>query len=255
MGRLKVHQAGSRERGVMVGLTGLPGAGKTTLAATFPKPLLLDMEGGGWVLSEQGTAVHDEWECRTEGRQKEVLAVLREVADAGYETLILDSWTRLSGWLEQDILDEDGRAESLMSALGGYGKGRDAHVARTMKVIEALQWLQERRRMHIVIVLHTKLGQVDEPDGSSYSFYGNEGVKDSTKRVLMACDEVAMLRQRINLVKEKGSSKAKVSGDGRRELYRGPRAYAETKSRFIRDPQTVEVPWGQNPFDFLGQTG
>lgn len=248
MGRLNVRKAGERDRGTMIGITGQPGAGKTTLAATMPRPLLLDAEGGGWVLAEQGTDVHDDWELRAQCRGKEFLALLRELKDSDYATIIIDSWTRVSEWLEQDILDEDGRAESLMSALGGYGKGRDAHVSRTAQVIETLQWLQNRRRMNVVWILHTKLGQVDLPSGESYSYFGNEGVKDSTKRVLMACDEVAMLRQRVDVVKGKGETTGKARGKGERELFVGPYPYMDTKSRFIREPQTIAVEWGVNPF-------
>ena len=244
---LNVVSAGSVERGVMVGITGQAGAGKTTLAATFPNPLVLDLEGGSFVLSRQGTSVHREWASPSKGRLQELRGVLREVAKTDFRTVVIDSWTRLSDWIEKDILEEDGSASSLMSAFGGFGKGRDAHVSRTMEVIDWLQKLQEHRKMNVVLVLHTKLGVVDLPSGESYSHFGTEGVKDSTKRVFMACDEVAMLRQKVVVVSKDKSSPGKAKGKGERELFRGSAPYCDVKSRFCDEPHAVPVLAGTNP--------
>ena len=244
---LKIEQAGAGNEGVMLGITGQSGAGKTTLAATLPKPLILDLEGGSKVLAEQGTPVIREWEHPRKGRLGEVLGVLREVAQStDYRTVVIDSFTRLSEWIEADILEEDGKAQSLMSAMGGYGKGRDAHVTRTSKVIEALQWLQSRRQMHVVFALHEKVTAVDLPTGEHYSYFALEGVAASAKRILMACDIVGQLRQVVTVIDQKdGPGKAK--GTGERELYVGPSAWMDTKSRFHREPRKLAVKWGENP--------
>ena len=243
---LNIRQAGGTGRGVMVGITGQSGAGKTSLAATFPKPLILDLEGGSAVLAEQGTPVIDEWERTPRGRLDEVLAVLREVSKTEFRTVVIDSSTRLSEWIEADILDEDGRAQSLMAAFGGYAKGRDAHVTRTAKVIEALQWLQGHRGMHVVWNLHEKVTAIDLPTGEHYSYFGLEGVAASAKRILMACDVVAQLRQEVTVIDSKdGAGKAK--GTGKRELFVGSSPYMDTKSRFHREPVVLPVEWGVNP--------
>ena len=244
---LNIKQAGKGSRGVMVGITGQSGAGKTTLAATFPKPLILDLEGGSAVLAEQGTAVVDEWERPAQGRLTELLGVLREAAKTEYRTLVIDSFTRLNEWIEADILEEDGKAESLMNACGGYGKGRDAHVARTAKVIEALQWVQVHKKMHVVFCLHEKLTAVDLPSGEHYSYFALEGVAMSAKRVLMACDIVARLGQKVVVVDQQKNQAGKARGKGERELFVGPSAYMDTKSRFHREPVTLPVQLGENP--------
>ena len=254
MGLLKTHRPGAYERGVMVGLTGQPGAGKTTLAATLPGPVLvLDAEGGGFVLEGQGgdVSVHDEFALRPKRRLDELLDLLHEIRATDYKTVVLDSWTRVSEWIEADILEEDGKAESLMNACGGYGKGRDAHVSRTAMLLESLKVLQEAERKHIVWILHTKIGQVDLPTGEAFSYFGNEGVKDSTKRVLMACDEVAMLRQHVQVVTKSGEKAGKARGKGERELFCGPYPYCDTKSRFIDEPTTIRVERGVNPFGHI----
>ena len=244
---LNVKAAGSAGRGVMLGLTGQPGAGKTTLMSTFPSPLILDLEGGSWVLQEQGTSVHNEWELPKKGRLKEFLGILREVAKTQTKTVCIDSWTRLSGWIEQDILEEDGRAESLNNAFGGYGAGAGAHAKRTEQVLEAFHWLQEHKGMHIVLSMHTKLGTVDLPSGESYSVFGTEGAKQSSARVVMACDMVAQLRQVVDVV-QKGAGAGKAMGQGERELFTGPAPYIDTKSRWERHPTVIPVVWGENPF-------
>lgn len=245
---LNIEKAGAADRGVMIGITGQSGAGKTTLASTFPAPLVLDLEGGAHVLAEQGTPVFRDWKLMERKRHEEFVQVLRAVAsEVGYKTLVIDSWTRLSEWIEADILEEDGSAQSLMSAMGGYGKGRDAHVARTAKVIEALQWLQDNRNLNVVLILHTKIGQVDLPTGESYSHFGTEGVKASTTRVLMACDLVGQLQQRITVIDQTKNDAGKARGTGERELFVGSAPYSDTKSRYHKEPTRLPVAWGSNP--------
>ena len=245
---LKIEKAGARERGIMFGLTGQAGAGKTTLAATFPAPLILDLEGGSWVLQGQDVDVHREWEKPERGRLKELLGVLREAAATDHKTVVIDSWTRLSEWIEADILEEDGHAESLSLAFGGYGKGQAAHRARTAEVISALAWLQEKRGKHVVWILHTLLGNVDLPSGESFSHFGTEGEKRSAAKVIQACDVVAMLRQSVTVVTAKGEKVGKARGTGDRELLTGSVPYADVKSRFSDGETIIPVTKGECPF-------
>ena len=253
---LSVTKAGERKRGVMVGLTGRSGAGKTTLAATFPKPLLLDLEGGSWVLSRQGTDVHAGWDLKPQHRQDEFMNVLRDVAGlpAGtYESVLVDSFTKLSEWIELDILEEDGSAESLNQAFGGYGRGGDAHAKRVGEVLKGLTFLQNSRGMHVVWIMHTKIGTEDLPTGESYASYGTQGNKKSAERLVMACDVVALLRQKVTVVDQKKNEAGKARGKGERELFVGSAPYADTKSRFHDKQLTLDVPMGVNPLaDILG---
>ena len=249
---LSVEKAGGRTRGLAFGITGQAGAGKTTLAATFPKPLILDLEGGTWVLEGQDVDVHRQWERPPRGRLQELKDVLRDVARRDYRTLVIDSWTRLSEWIEADILEEDGGAESLSIAFGGYGKGQAAHRARTATVIEWLGRLQERG-LHVVWIMHTQLGTVDLPSGESFSHFGTEGEKRSAAKLVQSCDVVAMLRQRVQVVTAKGEKIGKVRGKGDRELLTGSVPWADVKSRFAKGEEVIPVELGVCPFaDIMG---
>ena len=249
---LQTKKAGSIERGVMVGITGPAGAGKTTLAGTLPKPVLLDLEGGSWVLSGADVDVYDDFAKRPQCRGKEMIAALREVAKGDWRTVIVDSWTRLSGWIERDILEEDGKAETLNQAMGGYGAGARAHMSRTSQIIEALQWLRDSKKMHVVLVLHENIGAVDLPSGESFSYFGIEGEKRSSKQVVMACDVVCALRQAVQVVSTGKDKPGRATGDGHRELFFGSSPYSDTKSRFHSEPTRVAVEQGVNPFaDFI----
>ena len=249
---LNVRSAGKVNRGLAIGLSGEPGAGKTTLAATFPSPLFVDLEGGTFVLGEDSDVpVQDVRPAEGVLRQKAFMGTIHDIAkvkDLPYKTIVVDSWSRLSDWLVDDILKEDGRAQSLMQAMGGYGKGRDAHVTRTGQIVTALTWLQENRNVHVVYIMHSKMGMVDLPDAESYSRFGHEGVKESTKRVMMACDVVAVLRQEFFVEKAKGDDRTLVSGSGERELFTGSHPGWECKSRFHDGPVVLQVKRGENPF-------
>lgn len=244
---LHVEVAGGRDRGLMVGLTGQAGAGKTTLAATWPKPLVLDLEGGSWVLEASGTAVHKTWAQPKGGRLKELLGVLRDVAKTDFATVVVDSWTRLDTWIEKDILEEYGD-QSLSQVDGGYGKGQGIHKARTLQVIQALQWLQETRSKHVVWIMHSLVRDENLPSGESFSRYTHEGNKSSVSQVVQACDVVALLRQSITVVGQKGKTAGKARGQGDRELLTGSVPYCDVKSRFHSGSAIIPVEVGACPF-------
>ena len=252
---LKVEVAGDAERGIMFGITGESGAGKTTLAATWPKPLVLDLEGGSWVLSGKGTAVHREWSSPKRGRAAELIGVLREVAKTDFKTLVIDSWTRLSTWIESDILERE-NATNLSTAAGGWGAGQGIHKTETMKVLAALQWLQEHRGLHVVLVMHTLIRTESKPSGETFGVYTHEGNRSSVTQVVQACDVVAQLRPRMTVVAKQGGGGQALTEEGR-ELITGNVAWSNVKSRFAKGDgeQIIPIEAGVCPFADVLEAG
>ena len=107
--------------------------------------------------------------------------------------------------------------------------------------------MQSNRGLHVVWNLHEKVTAVDLPTGEHYSYFALEGVAASAKRVLMACDVVAQLRQKVVVVDQDSKSPGKARGTGERELFVGSSPYMDTKSRFHRKPTALAVKWGENP--------
>ena len=251
---LKIHRRADVERGLMIGITGLPGVGKTTLAATMPSPLILDCEGGTFVLPEDSPVdIHSEWSAPKGQQVKELLAVLRDVWTLDpqpYRTLVLDSWTRIDQWIEDEVLGRYENARSLAACGDGFGRGHNEHKNETLKLIAALRRFQERKGMHVVWTMHTKVKSDNKPSGAPVSVYTQEGNGRSVVQVQQHCDVVAMLEQEITVVKEKGQQAGKAKGQGRLQLVSGKLPYAELKDRFHDDTgaRIIRVERGVNPY-------
>ena len=248
---LVVEKANEIERGVVLGITGRPGAGKTTLAASLPNPIIIDLEGGSSVLAGQAIAVHRTWEARKGHRGDEVKQVLRDVAkepQGTFGTVVIDSWTRLSRWLAEDALASDPKKpETLNQAHGGYGAGARMVLDRAVDIIDALAWLADHRKMHVVWTLHEDIQPVELPTGEAWTEFVTQGEKKATNAIIQSCDVVAALDQKRTIVGQKDKTPGRAKGDGSRELFVGPSPYRATKSRHHARPTTIAVELGKNP--------
>lgn len=134
---------------LIVTLFGQPGIGKTTLAFSAPKPLLLDFDGGAQ---------------RAAGR-KEIVRVtswadVAEIAQADvapFDTVILDTVGRALEFLSADLMKANpkfGRTTGELS-MQGYGALKSAFA----------QWLGRIRTFgkHIILIAHEK----EEKDGDN----------------------------------------------------------------------------------------
>ena len=253
---LQIEVAGKGERGIVMGITGRPGAGKTSLLGTFPKPLILDLEDGTAVLDGRGVEVHRTWEAQPGGYFDEFQEVLRDVARLKpnpYRTLCIDSWTRLSERLGQDVVANDPeKPRTLNQALGGYGAGARRVKDMLLEAIKNLQWLSDHRKMHIVWTMHETVTSTDLPTGEVFTEFATQGEKKASEQLEMACDVIAALDQKRRVVEGKGGKPGKVKGTGERELFTGSSPYRRTKSRFHEGPTKIAVVRGENPFaDFM----
>ena len=244
---LQVRKAGGLERGVMVGLLGDRGAGKTTTAATFPNPLCLAVEDGTQSLAEFGTAVVDVRPVKGRKFKDVIIGLLREIAEADeYRTIILDSGTALLSRLTHDLVkDEKPNARSLAAALGGYMRARDVLVNEVEEIVNACLWLARERKTHIVFLFHTKLRTVSMPDRDDYECIDADGQKEAIAAILNPMDVVGIVEQTMESM-EKGG-KTLVHGDGSRQLLVGPHPAMKTKSRYHRTFETIPIEFGVNP--------
>lgn len=96
-------------------IMGDPGVGKTTLAATFPKPLWIDVEGSlqGDARTDAAAGGGDEWKPES-FRDLDALYVWakKNIAEKGYQTLVIDTVDVLVSFLLNEATDapNSGRA-------------------------------------------------------------------------------------------------------------------------------------------------
>lgn len=134
---------------LIVTLFGQPGIGKTTLAFSSPKPLLLDFDGGAQRAAGRKDIVRvTSWADVAEIAQADV---------ADFDTVILDTVGRALEFLSADLMKANpkfGRTTGELS-MQGYGALKSAFA----------QWLGRIRTFgkHIILIAHEK----EEKDGDN----------------------------------------------------------------------------------------
>lgn len=220
------------------------GLGKSSLAATFPKPIFIRAEDGVARVPQafRPAALPP---VRTEDQFWEQLkALVHEEHD--YKTCVIDTVSAADRMFVQSILKQDGRAKSLNQALGGYGAGFSALAAKHQQVRNAAEMMRIKRGMNVVFLAHTEVGTMRLPDMDDFSRYSLRMTHDkSLPPYLDDVDAVGFIRQRIALKGDDGERKKAISDDTR-ELVMHVTASNVSKNPYgITDPMEIEL--GKNP--------
>lgn len=231
------------DRPVIVTICGDSGMGKTTLAASFPKPIVIRAEDGmqavpadirpdAFPIIQQ---VDDLWE--------QLKGLIHE--DHSYKTLVVDSVTALERLFTQYVVESDPKKpRGIQQALGGYGAGRDAVSAMHQRLRKAAGILADKRGMNTVFIAHADTARIEPPDDDAYMRYTLRLHEKSMPAYVDDVDVVGFLKLETFTTGE-GERKKAIS-DGTRVLITYATAANVSKNRFgITEPLTVEQ--GKNP--------
>lgn len=237
------------DRAVMVTVCGDAGMGKTSFAATFPKPIVIRSEDGLQAIpadkrpdafpvlggAKAQDAVDQLW--------AQMIALLQQ--DHEYETLVIDSVTSLERIFVQAVLESDPKAKSINQALGGYGAGMSAVASMHQRVRKAAGLLNTRKNMHIVFVAHADIETMRLPDTDDYMRYNLRLPSKSLPPYVDDVDVVGFIRLETFTKGAEGERKKAIS-TGDRQLIVHATASNVSKNRFhIVDP--LDLPEGVNP--------
>jgi hypothetical protein len=150
---------------------GKPGIGKSTLASQFPKPLFLlteDPRLDGINAVPTTKTFLEFWE-----NLKELLAI----EDFPYETIVIDSISKLDAQITKHIIDEEtnnggnkNKVTTLGAACGGYGKGYE----RAQSIHRAVKAQLDKfvdRGIAVVFIAHLAITKYKAPDSDDYDIY------------------------------------------------------------------------------------
>ena len=221
---------------------GSEGVGKSTFAASAPKPVFVQTEDG---LSEIDTAKFPL--CATYAEVVEQLKAVRD-GEHEFQTLCLDSLD----WLERLIWDrvcQDYGVKSIEKADGGYGKGYVHALGYWRKLVSLLDDLRNKRGMIVIIIAHSKVERFEDPENTAYDRYSPRLHKGATGLLCEWVDAVLFATKRFRVSKENAGFSgergiaAPIGADGGERIFRtigGPACIA--KNRFNL-PAEIPLSW------------
>ncbi|MBK8974129.1 MAG: ATP-binding protein [Hahellaceae bacterium] len=224
-------------------LVGEAGLGKTSAAATWPKPVFIRTEDGMAAIAGQDVKAFPV--CKTVDDVMEQIAVLARESH-NFQTLVIDSVTQLNTLIEKEVIESDPKKpKSIAQACGGYGAGYKAMAERHRQIRERCDWLNDKKGMHIVYIAHADVETIDQPDQDSYSRYTLRLHKNSISHYVDNVDCVAYLKLQTYTSGDGNRKKATTTGERIITCYPVPSHVS--KNRFgITEDLILEK--GVNPF-------
>lgn len=218
---------GVRQKALRVGIYGVEGIGKTTLAAQFPNPVFIDVEDGSNQLPVARLPRPTSWEM--------LVDEVREVAigNVPCSTLIIDTADAAEKLCAQAVCAEhswDGIENK------DYGKGYVYLSEKFCKLLDLLGQIVDGGR-NIVLVCHGQAVKFELPDADGrYDKYELKLTKRLAPIVREWCDLLLFLNYKTLVETESTKSgkitKAKAKGGQRRVMHTTHHACWDAKNRF-----------------------
>lgn len=206
---------------------GPPGLGKTSLAAEFPSPVILDLERG----IPQGLEILTLGEIEDWSQVMEALGALYTQAHE-LKTLIVDSLDRLEQMAQREVCRVNKWA-SIEDA--GYGKGYVMAADKIREFIGGANALRRKRGMNIIYIAHSAIGRFDDPQAAPYSKYDIRLNKHVAAQFEDDVDAIFFVNQDLNVQAEDvgfGKTVKRADGGGFRWIYAEARPAWNAKNRY-----------------------
>lgn len=200
---------------------GVEGIGKTTFAAQWPNPVILDTEDGSHQIDCARVRCPD-W-ATLEGALHDL------VRDAqGFQTVVVDS----ADWMETHLKDHVcAKAGKQSIEQFAYGKGF-VHVTEAVARVLGIADKLVAAGVHFLFVAHTQVRRTSPPDETEgYDRYELKLSKHTAPLIREWCDLMLFANYRVKLV-EGGDGRMKARGGKERVMYAERSAAWDAKNRF-----------------------
>ena len=229
---------GKINRAQKVVIYGPEGIGKSSLAARFPDPVIIDTEGGMAHMDVRRIDKPQSW--------GELLSVAKEVAATPgiCKTLVIDT----ADWAEQLItvyLCNKYKQNSIESF--GYGKGYTYMAEEFSRLLSACD-LVIASGIHMVITAHAKMRKFEQPDEmGAYDRWEMKLSKQTAPLLKEWCDMLLFCNYQTFVVTSENDTK-KAQG-GKRVIYTSHHPAWDAKSR-IALPEIIDLDYRNIAFAF-----
>lgn len=221
---------------------GPPGVGKTTFAALWPQPVLIDIEHGA-------DCVQGVMTLGTPNSTQDVLDMLTWLADYGAangaKTVIIDSIDALEPIVHADVCREAGKPSIEAFDFGrGYVVARE-RMSRILKGCDACI----QSGLEVLIIGHATEEIVHDPTGADYVRRTIALQRRSAELLIRWADSILYLDLDKTVRIDRQTKTGKASGDGR-VIYTSQRPSALAKTRRPL-PDIIEVGDDRTYSDFF----
>lgn len=229
---------GKITRAQKVVIYGPEGIGKSSLAAQFPDPVIIDTEGGTAHMDVRRIDKPQTWE--------ELLSIVKEVADTVgvCKTLVIDT----ADWAEQLItayLCAKYKQNSIESF--GYGKGYTYMAEEFSRLLTACDQVIAVG-IHVVVTAHAKMRKFEQPDEmGAYDRWEMKLSKQTAPLLKEWCDMLLFCNYQTFVVTSETDRK-KAQG-GRRVMYTAHHPAWDAKTR-VALPELLELSYKPIAFIF-----
>lgn len=229
-----------KPRPPVVTILGDAGMGKTSLACTFPNPVVIRAEDG--LQSIENPPPSGDLIEKPEQLWQQLSYLVKENHD--FKTVIIDSVTALDRiFIEHIVASDPKKPASINQAFGGYGAGIGALASTHMRIRKAAALLTNRG-MCVVFIAHADTKKVEPPDAEPYTRYSMRLHEKSIAHYADDVDIVAFLRLQAFVTGDDDNKRA--ISDGTRELICHAVAANVSKNRYgITQPLVFNE--GENP--------
>lgn len=252
-----------KPRGHFIGLYGVGGAGKTTLAAMLPgKTLFIDLEGSLKIikgnldalgLTANITPKFIRFDPKAPAAAwNDLIAFLKSDAAMGYDNVVIDSFTRAQEYAASNCMESiPGDSSTIKQSLEQwtYGKGAQIVYDKFVPIYPLIDNILDGGA-NVCAICHDNVLRMANPDGGDFIQHqphlvqGEKGKAPGRDKYQQTVDHLLFLAADITV--EKGKAKGGMT----RTLYTGGIASMMAKSRTAQG-MAIEVPvdgvfdWGQ----------
>ena len=227
MGILDYVNHSSQRTGIRAVISGVEKVGKTTLACSAPRTLLVPLEQGFASVSINKTPMLEAF--------SDVLTLLDEIITKcqqkqfPYQTLAFDSATALERLIHDAVLRSDPqfikgnkKALTMEAALGGYGKAYQYANELFAQFLARCDYLAVNHAINIILTCHVFAAKVIDPTAGEYDtwdllLHSPKNQKSYGKREMLTqwADLVGFLHEPLYVTEGKTLNKAISANKGR----------------------------------------
>lgn len=214
-------------------LYAVEGLGKTTFAASAPKPIFLQTEDGLGALDAARFPMVE----RIDDVRAAIGTLYEQEHD--FETVVLDS----ADWLEQIIAKEIEATHDAKDLAYGKGALKQAEVWR--ELLDGLNALRNERGMSVILIGHCQIKRFDSPETEPYDRYMPKLQERSSALVREWADAVLFANYRTVVKTTEVGFKKEVSrgiSTGERLLYTSEKPAYMAKNRYAL-PESMPLSW------------